>query len=61
MKQMHQSWLPETAALRSSRTFSAQEDAVRTAINNACGEMASSVTESMACTRLEPSNLTVLQ
>jgi hypothetical protein len=38
-----------------------QEDAVRTAITNACGEMASGVTDSMACTRLEPSKLTVLQ
>lgn len=38
-----------------------QEDAVRTAITNACGEMASGVTDTMACTRLEPTKLTVLQ
>lgn len=38
-----------------------QEDAIRTATANACGEMAPGVTDSMACTRSEPAKLTVLQ
>jgi hypothetical protein len=38
-----------------------QEDAVRTATSNACGEIAGGVTDTMACLRTEPSKLTVLQ
>lgn len=38
-----------------------QEDAVRTATTNACGEIASGVTDTMACLRSEPTKLTVLQ
>jgi hypothetical protein len=38
-----------------------QEFAVHTAIDNACGEIASGVTESMNCARSEPTKLTVLK
>jgi preprotein translocase subunit SecF len=38
-----------------------QEAAVRTAIDNACGEMASGVTDSLACTRSQPVKITVLE
>jgi hypothetical protein len=36
-------------------------DAIRTATDNACGEIASGVTDTMACLRNEPSKLTVLE
>ena len=38
-----------------------QEDAVRTATSNACGELAGGVTDTMACLRSEPTKLTVLK
>lgn len=38
-----------------------QEDAVRTATGNACGELAGGVTDTMACLRAEPSKLSVLK
>ncbi len=38
-----------------------QEDAIRTATSNACGEIASGVTDTMACLRSEPTKLTPLQ
>ncbi len=38
-----------------------QEDAVRTAQTNACGELAGGVTDTMACLRSEPTKLTVLK
>lgn len=38
-----------------------QEDAIRTATSNACGEIAGGVTDTMACLRAEPSKLTVLK
>ncbi len=38
-----------------------QEDAIRTATNNACGELAGGVTDTMACLRAEPSKLNVLK
>jgi len=38
-----------------------QEDAIRTATNNACGELAGGVTDTMACLRTEPSKLNVLK
>ena len=38
-----------------------QEDAVRTATTNACGEIAGGVTDTMACLRTEPSKLNVLK
>lgn len=38
-----------------------QEDAVRTATSNACGEIAGGVTDTMACLRSEPTKLTVLK
>lgn len=37
-----------------------QDAAIRTAIENACGEMASGVTESLACTRSVPTRITDL-
>ena len=36
-----------------------QEDAVRTATANACGEIAGGVTDTMACLRSEPTKLTL--
>jgi hypothetical protein len=38
-----------------------QEDAVRTATTNVCGEIAGGVTDTMACLRTEPTKLTVLK
>ena len=38
-----------------------QEDAIRTATTNACGEIAGGVTDTMACLRSEPTKLTVLK
>lgn len=38
-----------------------QEDAIRTAITNACGEIASGVTDSMNCTRSQPTKLNILK
>ncbi|MEO5924375.1 MAG: hypothetical protein ABIR70_11165 [Bryobacteraceae bacterium] len=38
-----------------------QEDAIRTATSNACGEIAGGVTDTMACLRAEPSKLNVLK
>jgi hypothetical protein len=38
-----------------------QEDAIRTATGNACGEIAGGVTDTMACLRTEPSKLNVLK
>ena len=38
-----------------------QEDAIRTATTNACGELAGGVTDTMACLRSEPVKLTVLK
>jgi hypothetical protein len=38
-----------------------QEDAIRRAVENACGEIASGVTDSMACTRSEPSKINILK
>jgi hypothetical protein len=38
-----------------------QEDAVRMATSNACGELAGGVTDTMACLRTEPAKLTVLK
>jgi hypothetical protein len=38
-----------------------QEAAIRTATENACGEMASGVTDSMNCTRSTPKSITILQ
>lgn len=38
-----------------------QADAIRSATTNACGEIASGVTDTMACLRAEPTKLTVLQ
>jgi len=38
-----------------------QEDAIRTATTNACGEIAGGVTDTMACLRSEPSKVSVLQ
>jgi hypothetical protein len=38
-----------------------QEAAVRTATENACGEIAGGVTDTMACLRSEPTKLTVLK
>lgn len=45
------------------RTASAttREFALRTAITNACGDLASGVTESMACGQTEPSKVTWLK
>ena len=38
-----------------------QEDAVRTATSNACGELAGGVTDTMACLRTEPTKLNILK
>lgn len=38
-----------------------QEDAIRTATSNACGEIAGGVTDTMACLRSDPAKLTVLK
>lgn len=38
-----------------------QEDAIRTATSNACGEIAGGVTDTMACLRSEPTKLNVLK
>ena len=38
-----------------------EEFAIRTATDNACGEIASGVTDSMNCARTLPSKLTVLK
>lgn len=38
-----------------------QQTAIRTAIDNACGELASGVTDSMACTRSEPTKINILK
>ena len=38
-----------------------QEDAVRTATSNACGELAGGVTDTMACLRTEPAKLNILK
>jgi hypothetical protein len=38
-----------------------QETAIRTATDNACGEMASGVTDTMNCTRSRPKSITILQ
>ena len=38
-----------------------QEDAIRTATTNACGEIASGVTDTMACLRSQPLKVTPLQ
>jgi hypothetical protein len=38
-----------------------QEDAIRTATGNACGELAGGVTDTMACLRSEPTKLNVLK
>jgi hypothetical protein len=38
-----------------------QEDAIRTATTNACGEIAGGVTDTMACLRTEPSKLNLLK
>lgn len=38
-----------------------QEDAVRTATSNACGEIAGGVTDTMACLRSEPTKINVLK
>ncbi|MEI9812462.1 MAG: hypothetical protein WDO18_07195 [Acidobacteriota bacterium] len=38
-----------------------EQTALRTAIDNACGEMASGVTDSMACTRSQPTKVTILK
>jgi hypothetical protein len=40
---------------------SSEEAAIRQAIDNACGEMASGVTDVMACTRSEPTKITRLK
>ena len=38
-----------------------QEDAIRTATSNACGELAGGVTDTMACLRSEPTKLNILK
>jgi hypothetical protein len=38
-----------------------QEDAIRTATTNACGELAGGVTDTMACLRAEPAKLNILK
>lgn len=38
-----------------------QEEAIRRAQDNACGELASGVTDTLACHRTEPSKINVLQ
>jgi hypothetical protein len=38
-----------------------QEAAFRQAVDNACGELASGVTEAMACPRTEPTKVTILK
>ncbi len=40
---------------------STQEDAIRRAVDNACGEIASGVTDSMACARSEPIKINILK
>jgi hypothetical protein len=40
---------------------STEEDAIRSAITNACAEMVSGVTDTLACERAEPARVTVLQ
>ncbi|MEO8098880.1 MAG: hypothetical protein ABI811_14355 [Acidobacteriota bacterium] len=39
---------------------STQQDAIRTATTNACGEIAGGVTDTMACLRTEPTKINVL-
>lgn len=38
-----------------------QEDAIRTATTNACGEIAGGVTDTMACLRTPPEKITPLE
>lgn len=38
-----------------------QQDAIRTATSNACGELAGGVTDTMACLRSEPTKLNILK
>jgi hypothetical protein len=38
-----------------------EQTAIRTAIDNACGELASGVTDSMACTRSQPTKIDILK
>lgn len=38
-----------------------QQEAIRRAVDNACGELASGVTETLACGRTEPSKINVLK
>jgi hypothetical protein len=38
-----------------------QEEAIRRAVDNICGELASGVTEVMACGRTQPSKINVLK
>jgi len=38
-----------------------QEEAIRRAVDNACGELASGVTEVLACGRTQPSKINVLK
>ena len=38
-----------------------EQTAIRTAIDNACGEIASGVTDSMNCTRSAPKSIKILQ
>lgn len=38
-----------------------EQDAIRTAVTNACGEIAFGVTDTLACQRAEPSRVTVLK
>ena len=40
---------------------STEEAAIRSAITNACAEMVSGVTDTLACERAEPAKVTVLQ
>ena len=40
---------------------SSQQDAIRSATTNACAEMVSGVTDTMACERSEPASVKVLQ
>lgn len=38
-----------------------QEEAIRRAQDNACGELASGVTDTLACHRTEPSSINILK
>ena len=40
---------------------STEQDAIRRAVDNACGEIASGVTDSMACARSEPIKINILK